>query len=213
MSARQFVLLCACAGALVPATSALAADALDHFLEGLSTWRAPFTQTVQDAAGKNVEQGAGTLLVSRPGRFRWQYTPQDSGAQLLIADGRNLWFYDQELEQVTVKPASAALSATPVVLLSGTAAQVRAAFDIKALPQRDTLSWVQVVPRSASADFSDAQLGFRGAQLQRLLIHDRLGQTVTLEFAGSVRNVRIPEHDLQFTPPSGADVIGTAQPP
>jgi len=202
-----------CAAALSAQSPAWAADALDHFLEGLSTWRAPFTQQVLDAAGKRVEQGAGTLLVSRPGRFRWQYTPQDSGSQLLIADGANLWFYDQELQQATVKPASAALSATPVVLLSGTAAQMRAAFDITPLPKRAGLEWVRVVPRSASADFAEAQLGFRGTQLQQLLIHDRLGQSVTLDFERSERNAPIADSELHFTPPAGVDVIGTPAPP
>lgn len=203
----------ACAAALWLHSPAWAADALDHFLDGLSSWRAPFTQQVLDSAGKRIEQGQGTLLVSRPGKFRWQYTPQDSGAQLLIADGSNLWFYDEQLQQATVKPASAALSATPVVLLSGTAAQMRTAFEITPLARRDGMEWVQVVPRSASADFADAQLGFRGSQLQQLLIHDRLGQSVTLEFQHSERNVRIAESELHFTPPAGVDVIGTAVPP
>jgi outer membrane lipoprotein carrier protein len=202
-----------CAAALVAQSPAWAADALDHFLEGLSSWRAPFTQQVLDAAGKRVEEGSGTLLVSRPGRFRWQYTPKDSGTQLLIADGTNLWFYDQELQQATVKPASAALSTTPVVLLSGTAAQMRAAFDISPLPKRAGLEWVRVVPRSASADFADAELGFRGTQLQQLLVHDRLGQRVTLDFQHSERNGRVADSELHFTPPAGVDVIGTAAPP
>ncbi len=211
MSIRRF-LQCAGLAALLWQAPAFAADALDHFLDGLTSWRAPFTQQVQNSAGKRIEQGAGTLLVSRPGRFRWQYKPQDSGEQLLIADGSNLWFYDQELQQATVKPASAALSTTPVVLLSGTSAQMHAAFEITPLPPREGMSWVRVVPRSASADFADAQLGFRGEQLLQLLIHDRLGQSVTLDFQHSERNARIAESDLQFTPPAGVDVIGTAVP-
>ncbi len=186
-----------------------ATDALDRFLDGLTSWRASFTQQVEDSTGKRLEQGEGTLLVSRPGRFRWQYKPQDSGEQLLIADGGNLWFYDVELQQATVKAASAALSTTPVVLLSGTSAQMRTAFEITPQPARAGLDWVRVVPRSASADFADAQLGFRGTQLLQLLIHDRLGQSVTLDFQHSERNARIAESELQFTPPAGVDVIGT----
>jgi outer membrane lipoprotein carrier protein len=69
---------------------------------------------------------------------------------------------------------------------------------------------VQVTPRSASADFASAELGFRDTQLQRLRIHDRLGQTVTLSFARNERNSRVPDSELQFTPPAGVDVIGTA---
>ncbi len=188
---------------------AFAADALDRFLDGLTSWRASFTQQVEDSTGKRTERGEGTLLVSRPGRFRWQYKPQDSGEQLLIADGSNLWFYDVELQQATVKAASAALSTTPVVLLSGTGAQMHAAFDITAQPAHAGLDWVRVVPRSASADFADAQLGFRGTQLLQLVIHDRLGHSVTLDFEHGERNARIAGSDLQFTPPAGVDVIGT----
>jgi outer membrane lipoprotein carrier protein len=212
MSARS-LRLWACALALSMQSTAWAGDALDRFLAGLGSWRAPFTQVVLDAAGKSIEQGKGTLLVSRPGKFRWQYTPQDSGAQLLVADGKDLWFYDQELQQATVKPASAALSTTPVVLLSGTATQMRAAFDITSLSKREGLSWVQVVPRNASADFADAQLGFRGTQLQRLVIHDRLGQRVTLDFGRSERNGRVLESELKFAPPPGVDLIGAPAAP
>ena len=75
-----------------------------------------------------TDAGAGQLLVQRPGRFRWDYQLARAGAgsrrrrtsgQLLVADGKNLWFYDRELAQVSVKPVAAALSATPIMLLSG----------------------------------------------------------------------------------------------
>jgi outer membrane lipoprotein carrier protein len=198
----------------VPLAAAAASDtALDHFLDGLASLRAEFSQTVVDASGQQVDAGKGSLLVRRPGRFRWEYAPRDSGAQLLVADGRNLWFLDRELQQATVKPAAAALSATPVVLLSGSAAEVRAAFEISAGAARENLDWVQVTPRSSTADFASAELGFSGTQLARLLIHDRLGQTVTLTFTHSARNARVSDAEVSFSPPAGVDVIGTAQPP
>lgn len=187
--------------------------ALDAYLEELGSLRASFTQVVIDARGKELESGEGTLLVRRPGRFRWEYTPQGAGPQLLVADGANLWFYDRDLQQATVKPAAAALSATPVVLLSGTVAEVRGAFTISDAGAHDELAWVRVTPRSSTADFSSAELGFRGRQLARLVIHDRLNQTVTLNFTRSVRGARIEEGELRFTPPAGVDLIGTPVPP
>ena len=185
--------------------------ALDRFLDGLASLRTQFSQAVVDAAGKQLETGQGTLLVRRPGRFRWEYTPLGGGAQLLVADGTNLWFYDRELQQATVKPAAAALTATPVMLLSGSAAELRAAFTVVDVAQRDSLSWVQVTPRSAAAEFASAELGFRGTQLVRLVIHDRLNQTDTLNFTASTRGARVADAELRFTPPAGVDVIGTPQ--
>jgi len=194
----------------LPAAAA-AGSALDQFLENLQSLRASFSQVVVDAKGNELESGQGSLLVRRPGRFRWEYTPTGAGPQLLVADGTNLWFYDRDLQQATVKPAAAALTTTPVILLSGTAEEMRAAFTITDRGTHDELAWVQVTPRSAAADFSSAELGFRGAQLARLVIHDRLNQTDTLSFTRSVRDARIEDSELRFTPPAGVDVIGTPQ--
>ena len=210
---RAFLRLICAASLAILAAPAVASNgtALDRFLEGLTSLRTQFTQVVVDAAGKQLETGQGTLLVSRPGRFRWEYTPLGGGAQLLVADGTNLWFYDRELQQATVKPAAAALTATPVMLLSGSAAQLRAAFTVVDVAQRDSLGWVQVTPRSAAAEFASAELGFRGTQLVRLVIHDRLNQTDTLSFTDSTRGARVADSELRFTPPTGVDVIGMPQ--
>ncbi|MFI4867305.1 MAG: outer membrane lipoprotein carrier protein LolA, partial [Steroidobacterales bacterium] len=202
--------------------------ALDRYLNGMSSLRIAFTQTVTDARGIQTETGAGTLLVARPGRFRWDYQPRADAAaataatagtsdtsgqrgQLLVADGKNLWFYDRELAQVSVKPVAAALSATPVMLLSGSATQLHESFDISAAASHDGLDWVSVKPRSAEADFSHAELGFARERLARMVVTDRLGQTVRLDFSHGERNARIEPSDLQFKPPADVDVIGTPQ--
>jgi len=202
-------------GALLGATVARAAGeptVLDSYLNGLASLRTAFTQVVLDGRGQELESGTGALLVRRPGRFRWEYTPAGGGPQLLVADGANLWFYDRDLQQATVKPAAAALGATPVMLLSGTPAEMRAAFTVSDAGTHDDLQWVHVTPRSSSADFSDAELGFHNGQLARLVIHDRLGQTDTLAFNHSERGAQIADAELRFTPPAGVDVIGKPAP-
>ena len=192
-----------------PLLAAAPTTALDRYLAGLTTLRAQFSQQVVDARGVTVLQGEGRLVVQRPGRFRWEVRPAGAeGGQLLVADGRNLWFFDRDLDQVTVKPADATLTATPAMLLAGLA-DIRTVFDVKALPSAGGLDWVQVVPRASDADFSDARLGFAGRDLKRMVLHDKLGQTVTLVFGKATRNGAVDAAELQFLPPPGADVIGT----
>src|SRR5689334_25322613 len=98
-------------GLFVLRVASAAADAaatpLDKYFDGLTTLRASFTQTVKDAHGKDVDRSSGSLVVSRPGKFRWEVQPKsgsNSTGQLLVADGKNVWFFDRDLEQVTVKP-------------------------------------------------------------------------------------------------------------
>jgi outer membrane lipoprotein carrier protein len=174
-----------------------------------------FTQTVKDARDKIVDRSTGTLVVSRPGKFRWEVNSKsgESGAgQLLVADGRNVWFFDRDLEQVTVKPIDTALSSTPAMLLSG-AADLRESFKVTPAGARDGLDWVLVEPKRTEADFRRALFGFgqsgsNKGNLQRMIIDDRLGQTATIEFEDISRNARVSPDEVSFTPPPGTDVIG-----
>jgi len=213
-SARRGVALIALALALalgMATASAARADAtvLGRFLEGLKSLRATFSESVADAHGKVVEQSSGELLVLRPGRFRWEIHPsgQSGAGQVMIADGRNLWFYDRDLAQVTVRPMDAALSATPAMLLSG-GPHVLEAFAVSDAGRSDGLDWVRVVPKAPDADFRDALFGFAGNTLKRMILNDKLGETATLNFARAERNAPVAMAEVSFTPPPGADVIG-----
>lgn len=190
-----------------------APTALDRYLDGLTSWSARFTQQVTDSRNRVVGRGSGSLLVLRPGRFRWELAPvqDDQAGQLLVADGRNLWFLDRDLQQVTVKPLDQALSQTPAVLLAGTA-DVRAAFNVKAAPRAEGLDWVEVRPRAADADFRSARLGFAGTDLRRMVLEDKLGQRSTLEFTQGKRNAPVDPATMRFIVPEGVDVIGKPLP-
>jgi outer membrane lipoprotein carrier protein len=128
--------------------------------------------------------------------------------QLMVSDGRNLWFLDRDLEQVTVKPVDAALSATPAMLLSGTV-DVRKNFNLTSAGARDGFDWVLVEPHGTDADFRDALFGFAGGDLKRMILEDKLGQTATIIFDRIERNGPVTPQETSFTPPKGTDVIGT----
>ena len=204
----------------IASTSVLAAapTALDRYLSGLKTLRAEFTQIVTDGKGAEVQRASGRFLIQRPGKFRWELTPKSaSGAaqspQLMVADGRNLWFYDQDLEQVSVKAADAAFTATPASLLSGDG-NFAEFFNVRADGKRDGLDWVKVTPKRSDADFREVQIGFEGygRELRRMVLKDKLGQTVRLDFQTSARNVAVADTEVKFKPPANADVIGTPVP-
>jgi outer membrane lipoprotein carrier protein len=192
-------------------SAAQAQTPLDTYLTHLKTLRAEFAQTVTDGKGVEVQKAQGTLIIVRPGRFRWELTPDGSSPQLMVADGKNLWFYDRDLEQVSVKAATAALTATPAGLLSGDG-DIRELFTVAPAGKKDGFDWVLVTPRESDADFREARLGFGESQLKRMVLKDKLGQTVRLEFFKSERNLPVAESEVKFTPPSGADVIGTPTP-
>ncbi|MET0281342.1 MAG: outer membrane lipoprotein chaperone LolA [Steroidobacteraceae bacterium] len=196
--------------ALLPLLAAAAdTTALDGYLAGLSTWSGNFTQSVEDAQARQLGQGSGRLLIVRPGKFRWESSPAGaaSAAQLLVADGRNLWFLDRDLDQATVKPLSEALPQSPAMLLAG-GAELRAAFSVQPNGRRDGMEWVRVLPKDAASDFREALFGFKGRELARLVIVDKLGQRSTLVFNAVRRNAPVDPALTEFVLPPGVDLIG-----
>ena len=205
------LVLCLCVGApplRAQAPVQRADTALDRFLDGLVSWQTEFAQSTTDSRGRAREPQRGRLIVQRPGRFRWEVAmPQ----QIMVNDGRNLWFHDVDLEQVTVRRADEVLSASPAMLLAGSV-PLRSAFKVVAAGRREGLEWVRATPLRADAEFREARFGFVGAELRRLEIDDKLGQRTVLMFSASLRNVPVEAAELRFVPPPGADVIGTPVP-
>jgi outer membrane lipoprotein carrier protein len=184
--------------------------ALDLYLKDLKTWSAQFNQTIVDARNKRIGSGRGRLVIVRPGKFRWESAPANAGdaVQLLIADGQNLWFYDRDLEQATVKPLAQALTQSPAMLLAGNA-DLRAAFSVQANGKRAGLDWVRVVARDPQSDFREVLFGFKARELSQLVVTDKLDQRTTLEFSGIARNRPVDAAQISFVVPKGVDLIGT----
>ena len=190
----------------VPAAESAAAK-VERYLSDLSSWSADFDQTLDDSSGKSLRNASGHLYLQRPGKFRWEY--QKPAEQLVIADGRKLWFYDKDLQQANVRDMDASLANTPAALLTGGAA-LGSQFEIRALPPADGLEWFQLVPKHADTDFLGVRVGFSKGELVRMLLADKLNQVTTLKFSAAHRNATLPPDLFSFTPPAGVDVIGNA---
>jgi outer membrane lipoprotein carrier protein len=195
---------------LVP-FAAFAADSIarvDAYLATLSTLTADFVQVVQDKQGQVTERATGTLTISRPNRFRWDY--REPYVQTIVADGKKLWLYDPDLEQVTVRSLEQGLGTTPAMLLSGSG-KVRDAFSAGPVEQQQSRTWCRLVPQQKGSDFERVSLGFDGRnELAAMELVDKLGQTTTIEFSRVKRGAALDDSLFRFVPPQGADVIGEA---
>ena len=186
----------------VPGSASEAVDRLDRFLNGLDTLQADFVQTVTGAE-QGTTQARGVFYLRRPDRFRWEYNAPEP--QSIIADGRQIWLYDPELEQVSVQNQDRALRGTPAMLLIDRGS-VGESFDVTERPSVDGLAWFELIPRSEESQYQRIRLGLRDGQINRLEMEDKLGQRVSFQFL-AVRSGGVLDDGLfEFEPPSGADL-------
>ena len=182
-----------------------AIDKLHRFLDTTKTLRADFAQVVVAKNGKRPQPSTGVMMVSRPGKFRWQIDKPYS--QLLVGDGEKVWMYDPDLRQVTVKKMSAALGSTPAALLVSANA-LEKNFVLRELGEREGLEWLEATPKAGDSGFEKLQLGFAGNDLKAMEMFDNFGQTTSLSFMHLERNPALAATHFRFTPPAGVDVIG-----
>ena len=188
------------------ATSAHAGglEKLKSFLVDAKTIKAAFEQTVADGSGKVIQQSTGSMQLSRPGKFRWEYVKPYR--QLVVGDGEKLWLYDPDLNQVTVKKLDKAIGSSPAALLAGDA-EIEKNFNLKDGGADKNLNWVEATPKSSESTFERVRMGFAGNNLSVLELKDNFGQTTVIRFANVQLNSKPAAGDFSFVPPKGADVI------
>jgi outer membrane lipoprotein carrier protein len=85
-------------------------------LAKIEFFSAEFNQQIFDQAGNELQQGSGVLAVSKPNLVNWQTIMPDES--LIVSDGKNLWFYDPFVEQVSVYSLESAIANTPILLIT-----------------------------------------------------------------------------------------------
>lgn len=207
LSSRITLFLLVLIACPVRADDAAAQARLQAWLNGLDTLQASFTQTVLDANLNAAQESSGVFYLMRPGKFRWNTTAPFE--QVVVADGSNLWTYDPELEQVTVKPMQETLAASPASLLTGDV-PVSEEFAVTEIGKTGELYWIRLQPKVQDTDFESLRVALNGEKLDTMELVDNLGQTTRIRFENVKRNLKLAPDTFEFIVPEGADVIGQA---
>ena len=178
---------------------------VDNFVADVVTFQGNFEQALLDADGQVIDKTTGTLEIQRPGQFRWSYI--EPYEQWLVADGLNVWSYDVDLAQVTVKPQASALANTPALLLGGSANALEQFTYEESYVEADT-TWVRLTPRNTESGFERVELGFRDGTLHRMVFFDNLEQTTLVALSEVSVNLPIDADRFNFVVPEGVDVVG-----
>ena len=184
-----------------------ARDDLNTFTKGLKGLDGQFAQQVFDQKGKLKESSSGKVALSAPRLFRWEYLKPYP--QLIVADGKTVWVYDPDLQQVTKRPQGVEEQNSPLSALIDPG-KLDAQFVVKEDGSAGGLEWLVLTPKGNAADasFRTARLGFAKTGLAKMQVVDALGQRTEINFSGWKRNPSFPASTFRYAPPKGVDVIG-----
>lgn len=196
--------LCAMCLLGVEATAASAQEQLQGFVSQVRAATGKFLQYTVGTQGQTKPAQSGQFAFQRPGQFKWDVLKPY--AQQIVSDGQQLFQFDPDLNQVTVRKVDQAIGSSPAAILFGSGS-LEQSFTVTALPDKEGLSWLRAKPRNGEAGFVHVDLGFSGGLPARIILLDAFGQSTHIELSGLVPNPTLAAEAFRFVPPPGADVV------
>lgn len=184
-----------------------AATSLEKILANIQTLQANFSETI--SSGHHVNQRLfGTFLLKKPGKFFWQ--TKRPIHQDIISDGKHLWIYDKDLEQILIKSLEKNVGTTPVLLLNGQINAKEGAilkdYQVKMGTSNNGNRLYTLIPKQKLL-YHYIQMSFNGNVLTHMRFEDNLGQFTDFTFTQVKLNKPMSNLPFVFTPPTGIDVI------
>ena len=210
---RQFLIflllfVSAAATASAPDVHAVA-EAVDNHYNHLQSLQTEFTETYRGAGIERTE--AGSLLLKKPGKMRWEYrVPRE---KLFLSDGKTAWFYvpaDHQVRRTDVRKLDDLRS--PLGFLLG---KTRLEKELQGL------SFAPDVPPSAPGNFVLRGLPKAMAdrisevileitpdhRIVRIQFQEADDSVTEYRFGEQEENQKIADQRFQFTPPAGVEVV------
>jgi outer membrane lipoprotein carrier protein len=201
----KFWLTCTLGLLLSTTVMADGVTSLRDFFNNTSTMRAQFSQIVYDKQGRKLQAVDGVMQLQRPNKFRWDYAKPYE--QQIVSDGKQVFLYDTDLQQVTVRDLSKAVGSSPAALLAGGDA-VEKSFNLKNAARKDGLTWVLALPKDKESGFERVLLGFKAQNLRKMELYDSFNHVTHITFDKVERNPTLQDSTFLFKAPAGVDVVG-----
>ncbi|GAB6387974.1 outer membrane lipoprotein chaperone LolA [Stutzerimonas marianensis] len=190
---------------LVPAHADQASTKrLTELLQRAETLTGRFSQLSLDGSGTQLQETSGEMALKRPGQFRWH--TDEPMEQLLVSDGKKVWLYDPDLEQVTIQTLDQRLTHTPALLLSGDVSAISENFEVSHKEAGSVVDFT-LTPKAKDTLFDNLRLSFRDGVINDMQLVDGVGQRTNILFQGVELNTPIEADRFRFEIPEGTDVI------
>jgi outer membrane lipoprotein carrier protein len=187
-----------------PAFSGQGSQKLNEFLNDVDDVKAKFEQSILNTETSETGRFQGTFSLSRPDKFRWDYTePQP---KVILADGNTVHIIEDDLQQVTYIAQKTALKGTPAGILISQK-NIDDEFEIIDIGESQGMDWVELIPRDEDSQFTRILIAFVADELRRMELSDKFGQITRFQFYDVERNPGFEKDWFVFKRLQGYDLI------
>ncbi len=193
------------------------ATAIDECIKGIEQqyaamqdFSARFEQETTISSLQRVEKAAGTVCYKKGGKMYWEY--KKPAVQKIYLDGKTLWFYLPEENQVMKNDASRLPSDITADLFAGTL-KIRDKFNISLVQMQVTDRKhgieIKLIPKTPHPNLKSLTLllDCKKRYIIRSVLEDEIGNRTVLQFSKFKVNNGVSDSVFTFTPPAGVEIF------
>ena len=194
-----------------------AQDNLDTVVEGIQkkyekidSFYALFTQESEVKALDKVQKAQGEVWFKKPGKMRWNYNTPNMDQ--IVSDGKTLWFYDEEEDQVIETPLNqVSETQSSTTLLSGLG-NIKELFNASFSTSEDINPnggyLVDLVPKGEE-EYNKVTISVdkKDMMVNTIYLYDAFGNLTVMKLENVTTNGKLNDSLFDFKVPSGAEVV------
>jgi len=182
-------------------------ESLQKNYDATTDFIADFQQQTEVKNINRTLKASGKLSFKRPGKMLWDY--EEPKGQFVIADGKYLYFYQPDQNQVIKSPLKNAFRGDiPLSFLLGLG-NLKKDFNATLQSSDQNQYVLRLEPKSEAGGFSEILLAVNKASFDIVWVsvRDAANNVTTMRFSNMRKGVGLKDSLFQVQIPSGADVV------
>ncbi|MBI5491894.1 MAG: outer membrane lipoprotein chaperone LolA [Deltaproteobacteria bacterium] len=182
-----------------------AVSSLQHAYEKITSIEADFTQEAFTKSLGRAQTSEGRVYFKKPGKMRWTYKKPSNDE--IVSDGRTIWLFQGDLNQVIEKPVEEAASLA-ADFLSGIG-DLKKDFDIDSSTGTKDGFRIVLRPKAQQPNVKKITLEVNGETLlvEKTIVEDLFGNETRVMLRNMKVNPPLKDSLFEFTPPRGSSIV------
>jgi outer membrane lipoprotein carrier protein len=169
------------------------------------TMQAEVEQLILSQDGREIQALQAELVMQKPARLYWRVT--EPYEELMLSDGLTLWYYEPDLEQVSIRDFPSDLENNPILLLNDDLQAIADAYEVNIGYVDEEVRQYLLLPLRPDSSYERFSLTFSGQDLLQMQFESSVGQSTSFFFSNIVNNLEVNPALFQFDVPEDIAVI------
>lgn len=174
-----------------------------------SSIQAEVEQLILSQDGRQIQALQAELIMQKPDLMNWHVT--EPYEELMISDGESLWYYEPDLEQVSIQDFPNNVENNPILLLNNDLQAIADAYEVSVGYVDEEVKQYVLLPLTASSSYERFSMTFSGPDLLQMQFESSVGQLTSFSFSNITNNAVIDSTVFSFAIPADIEVIDSRQ--